>query len=177
MRKSVFPLTILLLAALAMAAGAAVAAANEKTEAAIAAVLVDKLGDDAKTIKVAFYDGKAVLSGQVAEDCTGELAKEVALYVAGVQKVENKVEAQAERKLGKGKILSESDDSALETDVKSALHKEIGTYFQDVEVEACLGIVSVRGTVPDKARHEIAMAAAQKVKGVEKVIDLIRVAD
>lgn len=176
MSKRTLILTILVAAVLTVAAGAAFAATNEETEKAIAAALVDKLGDDAKTIKVAFFDGKAVLSGKVTEDATQELAKEVALYVAGVTKVENEVEAAKERKFGTGKVAAETEDSSLESEVKNALHKEIGTHSSGVEIETCNGVVSIRGTVPDKARHELAVAAAKKVPGVKKVVDLIRVA-
>lgn len=175
MRKTVSML-ILFAAVLAVGATAASAATNEETEKAIAAALVEKLGDDAKTIKVAFFDGKAVLSGKVTEDATQELAKEVALYVPGVNKVENEVEAAKERKFGSGKVAAETEDSALESEVKNALHKEIGTHSSGIEIETCNGAVSIRGTVPDKARHELAVAAAKKVNGVKKVVDLIRVA-
>ena len=36
--------------------------------------------------------------------------------------------------------------------------------------------MSIRGSVPDAARHDLAVAAATKVEGVEKLIDLLRVA-
>ena len=164
-----------LLAALAtLAAGAAFAATNAETEQAIKSALVDKLGSDATTIRVAFFDGKAVLSGQVTEDWVQELAKEVALYVPGVTKVENEIEAKKERKLGTGKVFDEGEDAGLETEVKNAVHQEIGTHSTGIEVEVCEGMVSIRGTVPDQARHDLAVAAATKVKGVKKVVDLLR---
>jgi osmotically-inducible protein OsmY len=165
---------ILLAALLPLAAGAALASTNAEVEAAIKTALVDKLGSDAETIRVAFFDGKATLSGQVTEDWTQELAKEVALYVAGVNKVENEIEAVKERSVGKGKIHAETQDSELETNVKSALRAELGDHASAVEVENCDGMVSLRGNLPDQARHDLAIAAATKVKGVKKVIDLLR---
>ena len=56
-------LTLLICAVLMLGAGAAVAATNTEMEAAIAKALVEKLGSDASTIRVAFFDGKATLSG------------------------------------------------------------------------------------------------------------------
>lgn len=176
MRQRTTGLLILLTALLPFAASGALAATNAETEQAIQAALVEKLGSDAATIRVAFFDGKAVLSGQVTEDWVQELAKEVALYVPGVTKVENEIEAKKERKLGTGKVFDEGEDAGLETEVKNAVHREIGTHSSGVEVEACEGVVSLRGTVPDQARHDYAMAAATKTKGVKKVIDLLRVA-
>jgi hypothetical protein len=37
-------------------------------------------------------------------------------------------------------------------------------------------VVSLRGTVPDQARLDIALKAAAAVKGVQQVIDLLRIA-
>ena len=175
MRQRTVP-CVTLLAALLLAAGTAFAATNEEMEKTITAALIEKLGDDAKTIRVAFYDGKATLSGKVKEDSTQEIAKEVALYVEGVSKVENEVESATNREFGAGKMIDESKDANIESAVATALHSEIGTHSSGVEVETCGGIVSLRGKVPDEARHKLAMAAATKVTGVTKVIDLLRVA-
>ena len=174
MRHRILPLVILLAALLPLAAGSAFAAPNADMEKIISSTLVDKLGDDAKPIRVAFFDGKAVLSGQVNEKSTKELAKEVALYVPGVTKVENEIEPVKGRVFGGGKLIDESADTSLESGVKDALHREIGTYSSDVEIEACEGVVSIRGNVPDKTRHDLAVAAATKVNGVKKLVDLLR---
>lgn len=176
MRERKVTLAILLGLATSLVAGSLFASSNADTEKAISTALVEKLGGDAGNIKVAFYDGKAVLSGRVTEDWTQELAKEVALYVPGVTKVENQVEAAKERKVGTGKMFSETGDASLETDVKNALHKEIGTYSGDVEIEVCDGVISLRGTVPDASRKALALKTAGGVKGVTKVIDLLRAA-
>lgn len=173
--RSKMPLP-LLLGVLAGLAATALVAAETEMEGKIRSALVEKLGSDAQTIRVAFYDGKALLSGKVAELPTQELAKEVALWVPGVAKVENEIEAANERSIGKGKMLAESEDAALESAVKSALHDEVGTHSSSIEVEVCMGVVSLRGTLPDKARHDLALAAAKKVAEVRKVVDLLRVA-
>jgi osmotically-inducible protein OsmY len=36
------------------------------------------------------------------------------------------------------------------------------------------GVVSLRGTLPDRQRREIAVKAAKDTKGVRKVVDLIK---
>ena len=56
---------------------------------------------------------------------------------------------------------------------REQLKAEIGQYSGDIEVEASDGVLSLRGKVPDEARAKYALAAAQKVPGVKKVIDLI----
>ena len=173
MRKRVIgALALALLVPLAL--GAAVAAKSPDMEKVITKALVDKLGDDAKTIRVAFYDGKALLSGKVVEQSTQEIARQVALWVPGVTKVENEIET-TEKLFGAGKVLSESEDAALETSVKSALKNEVGQYASTIEVEACKGVVSLRGKVPDAARVKLALDAAKKVPKVTKVVDLIDV--
>lgn len=175
MRQRTILFAILLAALAPLATGTLFADANADAAKAIQAALVDKLGGDADKIQVAFYDGKAVLSGKVTEDWTQELAKEVALYVPGVKSVENQVEAAKERSVGTGKMIAETGDASLETEVKDALHKEIGKYSSDVEIESCDGAVSLRGTLPDAARRDLAIATVTKVKKVTKVIDLLRI--
>lgn len=162
-------------ALVALTPGTLFADANADKVKEIQAALVDKLGGDAGQIQVAFYDGKAVLSGKVTEDWTQELAKEVALYVPGVTKVENQVEAVKERSVGTGKMLAETSDASLESEIKDAIHKEIGQYSSDIEVETCDGVVSLRGKTPDAARRDLAIKAAGGIKKITRVIDLLRV--
>jgi osmotically-inducible protein OsmY len=173
MRKLTIALA-LLPALLTLGASMALAATDAETEGAITSTLVDKLGSDASTIRVAFHEGKATLSGHVAEKATQELAEQVALYVPGVKKVENEIDAENSKGLLRGKLGGESEDATLESSVKKALKGEVGSTADKIEVEACDGAVSIRGTVPDKARHDLAVAAATKTKGVSKVVDLLR---
>ena len=176
MRKRIAIAALLLAAVAPLAFSRALSASDDSPGKAIQAALVDKLGADAKTIQVAFYDGKAVLSGKVTDDATQELAKEVALSVPGVTKVENQVEAAKERSVGSGKMIAEQADMALESGVKDVLRREVGKVAGDLEVEACDGIVSLRGAVPDQARHDLVMSAAKKVAKVTKVVDLLHIA-
>jgi osmotically-inducible protein OsmY len=164
-------MTALAAAVAGIAAAAAVdPAAQEKS---IAKLLVAKLGDDAAAVRVTWVKGTVTLTGAVRTRAVKELAKEVALTAAGVKKVDNQVSSESNTALGKGKLFEEAGDAELETDVKKALKAEIGSHAKAIEVEACDGWVSLRGTAPDKARRDIALATAAKVKGVVKVIDLL----
>jgi hyperosmotically inducible protein len=161
---------------LALSAGSVLAADPAAQEKAIQDLIVAKLGDDAASIRVTLVGSKAILTGAVKERPVQELAEEVALSVAGVKKVDNQVESSSGGTLGKGLLREEAADGKLEAGVQKALKGEIGSHTKTIEIEACDGWVSLRGTSPDKARKEIALTTAAKVDGVKKVIDLLTVA-
>ena len=158
--------------------------AAAKLEQQVATMLVDKLGPDASTIRVVVDNkGKVMLIGTCAKRSTQELAKEVALFVPGVKKVQNKVEfvpvATAEGNAAEQAVATtgdEASDSGLETSVKYQLNREIGKTAWKIEVEAVEGVVALRGTVPDQARYDVALKTVAAVKGVKQVVDLLRVA-
>jgi len=52
---------------------------------------------------------------------------------------------------------------------------EIGRYAPDLEVEVTDGVVSLRGTLPDKERKSLALRAARETSGVQRVVDLVQV--
>ncbi len=166
----------LLLLALAAALASGPALAADALDAVVQQKLVDKLGDDAKTIKVALVDKKVVLVGEVAGRDTQELATEVAKSVPGVTHVDNQVKAKADKGISVGKVEDEAADQKLESKVESALKKELGKHAKGLEVENVAGTVSVRGTVPDEARLKIARDTVKGIDGVKKVIDLLEVA-
>jgi osmotically-inducible protein OsmY len=167
---------ILVLAAVAAALAAGPAFASDPLDAVVQKKLVDKLGDDAKTIKVALVDKKIVLVGEVTGRDTQELATEVALSVPGVGKVDNQLKAKAEKGVSVGKVEDEVADQKIESAVESALKKELGTHAKKLETECAAGTVSVRGTLPDEARLALARDAVKAVPGVKKFIDLLEVA-
>lgn len=165
---------VLLALATALVAGPALAA--DALDVVVQQKLVDKLGDDAKTIKVAVVEKKIVLVGEVKGRDTQELATEVAKSVPGVTSVDNQVKAKAEKSLSVAKVEDEAADQKLEGHVESALKKELGAHAKDLEVENVGGTVSVRGTVPDEARLKIARDTVKAAPGVKKFIDLLEVA-
>jgi len=175
MRK-LMAIAVALLAAVAAAAQSTDAASGEgKREAALAALLVEKLGSEAEPIRVTLTGKKAILTGEVASRAVQELAEEVALYYKGVTAVDNQVTARHDPKLGKGLLRNEAGDSELETKVKMRLRAEIGIHAERIEVEAVDGWVSLRGVAPEKARRDIALETAAAVTGVTRVIDLLRI--
>jgi osmotically-inducible protein OsmY len=166
-------------AAVAVAGAVALACAQDgaaKREAALGALLVEKLGKEASAIRVTLVADKAILTGEVENRSVQELAEEVALFDTGVTSVDNQVKARYDPKLGKGMLTMEAGDSELEATVKMRLRAEIGIHAEKIEVEAVEGWVSLRGVSPEKARLDIALATAAGTKGVKKVIDLLRVA-
>ncbi len=152
------------------------AQATADTEKKIQTLMVEKLGDDAKTIRAAVVGDKAILTGQVQEKWTAELCKEVALTVPGIAKVDDQVTSKKAAGIFHGKMAAETEDAALESTVKSKLSDQVGKdYSGALEVEASDGVVSLRGNLPDATRREQAIKAAAGVAGVKKVIDLISV--
>ena len=147
------------------------------TELKVKAALLEKLGTDALGIKVAVVGDKVTLTGAVSKRSTEELAEEVARSVEGVKKVDNRLEVVASGGQAGGNVEAEANDSLLESKVKMALASEIGRHAWNVEVEATDGVVSLRGTVPDAQRREIAVKTARDTKGVRKVVDLLKTAD
>lgn len=154
---------------------AAAVSSPADVESKVAAKLVDTFGDDAKTIRVTFVDGKAILTGKVVERSTQELAEQVALYFPEVSKVDNQLAAEKDRNIVQGRLKDEGYDAALESEAKAMLTSEIGQYAKDINVEAADGVVALRGTVPDETRHKLAMDSLSKVKNVTKVVDLLRI--
>jgi hyperosmotically inducible periplasmic protein len=161
-----------LVCGVAMAAPADVAS----QEQALQKLLVDKLGDDAAAIRVTLVKGKAILTGEVKERAVQELCEEVARFAKGVTKVDNQVTGGGAAKIFGGKVKQEAADADLESSVNKAVKAEIGDHIKTIEFEACSGWVSLRGTSPDQARKDLALATAAKVEGVKKVIDLLRIA-
>lgn len=174
MKKTIVAAALLL--SVAAFAGAAFAQqAPADLEKKVTDLIVEKLGDDAKTIKVAVVKDKVVLTGQVTSRATAELCKEVAVAVPGVKNVDNQVEATKEKSLGEGKIKDELADSKVETAVESALKKELGQHAKTVDVEVTAGVALLRGKVPDQNRKDLALKTAAGIEGVKKVIDLVSV--
>ena len=177
MREAITGL-LLAVASLAVVALSSCAAGGDAalTEVKVKAALLEKLGTDALGIKVAVVGDKVTLTGAVSKRSTEELAEEVARSVEGVRKVDNRLEV-VEGAPSSGNVEAEANDSLLESKVKMALAREIGRHAWKVEVEATDGVVSLRGTVPDKERREIAVKTAKDTKGVRKVVDLLKTAD
>ncbi len=151
----------------------AAAGANDPA-AATADELAQAFGSDAAGIEVRVEEGKAILTGHASQRSTAELAEEVALSVPGITAVENKISAPRPRPADKLRL--EAEDAALEVSVKAALARSVGTDLSAaLEVEACDGVVSLRGEVAARDDASRAVEAAQRVREVKRVLDLIAV--
>jgi osmotically-inducible protein OsmY len=157
---------------------------EDVAEAGLAAdvriALLDKLGWDAMDIDVEVDGGRARLNGKVDKRTTQELAEEVALSVSGVQRVDNRLRVKEGRSAtpvsqAVGTAELEVQDAVLEMRVGKNLLAEIGRYAMDLEVEATDGVVSLRGTLPDRERQRLALRVAEETSGVKQVVDLLQV--
>ena len=153
----------------------ALAACSSDPAAVTERKLKRAFGDDAKGIEVTVEGSTATLSGTAEKRATQELAEEVAMSVPGITAVRNLISAPEAR--GLGKLRDEALDAALEIAVKSAIVRDAGSDLaRALEIEACDGVVSLRGTLAgrDSARRVVEVASA--VDGVRRVIDLVSVA-
>lgn len=176
MPRSLTPPILLLLLT---ATSAAVASPDDlrRREVEIESALVARLGDDARSIRVVAIERHVILVGTVATRVTEEMAKEVALSLAGVEKVSNRLVARNDPTLLDGQILLEGKDAELEIAVKRAVLRDAGeSVARAIEIEAVDGVVSLRGAAPDATGREKALAAASNVPGVLRVLDLVRAA-
>jgi hyperosmotically inducible periplasmic protein len=154
---------------------------DARLETEIRLALLEKLGEDGLGVTVESLGGRVTLIGAVNKRTTQELAEEVTKSVPGVQSVNNRLFARQESPeqtapgRAAGTAEREVNDAVLEMRVGRNLLGEIGRYALDLEVEAADGVVSLRGTLPDRERKSLALKAAQGTSGVQKVVDLLQV--
>ena len=148
------------------------------TAARVHDALLDRLGPDARDIRVEVRGTRAVLSGTVRRYSTKELSEEVALSVPGVRHTDEEIRVLEPGVHGMARAVWRAENhvkwALLESRVKSRLVAEIGAEAFHVNVEAAEGEVSLRGVVPTAAQRELAVRAAATTPGVTRVIDLIR---
>jgi osmotically-inducible protein OsmY len=172
------PLAVSALLLTLFATSAAFASPDDlrRREVEIESALVARLGDDARSIRVVAIDAShLLLIGSVELRVTEEMAKEVALSLAGVERVTNHLVAIDDKTFLDGQLLLEGKDAELELKVKRALARDAGEALaRALEVEAVDGVVSLRGATPDAASRDKALATAAAVPGVVRVLDLVR---
>jgi osmotically-inducible protein OsmY len=187
MFKKIIPLVATLSLAWMLAAPPATAGENAKkskpivpevSEAlqglAVRAKLVEKLGVDALRISVSVKGEKATLTGDVPKKATQETAKEVALSVAGIKDVDNQVKELAPAGT-MANAEAEVKDAGLEIKIKTLLLNEIGSNALSITVESTDGVVSLRGKLDSDAIAKAAVAKVKEIKGVKKVVNLLKV--
>ncbi len=150
-----------------------------ETNPEIRAALIEHFGADANGIQVRERDHAVALFGEVSQRSTQELAEEVVMSLDGIVVVHNFLDLHASEVDTAQELIThaelEARDAMLETGVKTRLTSDIGDEAFDISVEACDGVVSLRGDLPDQERHAVAIRTAGSVDGVRKVIDLLEV--
>jgi osmotically-inducible protein OsmY len=160
----------------ANAAAKAEAVSTDVSEAITAntvkAKLIDKLGADAFHVDVAVSGETATLTGQVAKATSQDLAKQIALSVDGIKKVDDKTTVANPP----GFVAASEatvNNMALELKVRSVLLTEIGTNAFKITIDANDGVVSLRGKLESDATTKAAIQKTRSIKGVKKVVDLL----
>lgn len=127
----------------------------------------------ANDLKVSVHEGKATLTGNVAEDVNKDLAKQIALGVDGIKSVDNKIEVvpnykapaqSADRSYGE-KI----DDASITSEVKSKL---LWSRYADgltANVDTTRGKVKLTGTADSQEAKVAAGKLATNTRGVDSV--------
>jgi hyperosmotically inducible protein len=133
----------------------------------------------ANDLKVAVHEGKATLTGNVAEDVNKDLAKQIALGVEGIKSVDNKIEVNADYKppaqsaeRGYGEKV---DDATITSTIKSKL---LWSRYADgfsANVDTTRGKVKLTGTAESKDAREFAGRLAMNTHGVSAVNNLLTV--
>jgi hyperosmotically inducible periplasmic protein len=127
----------------------------------------------ANDLKVTVHEGKATLTGKVAEDVNKELARQIALGVDGIKSVDNKIEVvpnyseqvkSAERTYGE-----RVDDASITAAVKSKL---LGSRHADgltADVDTMHGKVKLTGFASSAESKDAAGTLAMNTHGVHSV--------
>src|SRR6478735_11426976 len=114
----------------------------------------------ANDLKVTVHEGKATLTGNVAEDVNKDLAKQIALGVDGIKSVDNKIEVvpnykspaqSAERTFG-----DVIDDASITSEVKSKLLWSRYADGLSADVDTNRGKVKLSGTADTMEAKEAA---------------------
>lgn len=127
----------------------------------------------ANDLKVSVHDGKATLTGNVAESVNKDLAKQIALGVDGIKSVDNNIEIQSDYKTpaqsaerGYGEKV---DDATITSTVKSKL---LWSRYADgltADVDTRRGKVNLSGTATSKEAKDFAGRLAMNTRGVHAV--------
>jgi len=131
----------------------------------------------ANDLKVSVHDGKATITGNVDEEVSKDLAREIALGANGIKEVDNQIKVQPDANPKRSSNYGESvDDITITAAVKSKLFWSKYTYLA-TKVETKNGNVSLSGTVDSKEARDVAGRLAANTRGVTNVKNQIAVKD
>jgi hyperosmotically inducible periplasmic protein len=125
----------------------------------------------ANDLKVSVHNGKAVLSGKVDEDVNKDLAKQIALGVAGIKEVDNQISVNSDYvpKTTANNYGQVIDDVTVTAAVKSRLAWSKYIDGQTVNVETKAGRVTITGMIANSEAKESAGRLAMGTRGVISV--------
>lgn len=144
---------------------------DKSIAASIKTSLLADPATDGLNIDVEVDRNKVQLNGFVDSQSQVDRAGEIARETSGVNSVENNLRVTA----GNRQTGEYIDDNSLAARVKLALANDPTVHSLQVDVEVNRGIVSLGGFVDTSAQRSAAVAAAQKVDGVVKVVDNLAV--
>jgi hyperosmotically inducible periplasmic protein len=174
--------TITLLAACLVAAPAVIGCATTRStgaqmdDAGVTRRVSNQLTMDSGVAKwridVDTLEGVVTLRGQVPSETEKQRAEEIASGVSGVKSVRNELLVETDRDVADG-----NPDALLTTAVKAKLAGSPDTEAVDVDVDTQDRVVTLSGVVQDERARQRAVELAGEVKGVEQVVDELKVAD
>jgi len=128
----------------------------------------------ANDLQVSVNEGTATLTGTVEEDVDKQLAKQIALGVGGIEKVDNQIKVDADyvspSRLSDERSFGEVvDDATITATVKSKLLWSKNTDGLDMDVDTRMGTVTLSGSADNGASKELAGRMAENTRGVVAV--------
>jgi osmotically-inducible protein OsmY len=133
----------------------------------------------ANDLKVSVENGKATLTGNVAEEVNKDLAREIALGVQGITEVDNRIVVNADyqpAKPGAERSFGDTiDDAGITAKIKSKLMWGKNTDGMSTNVDTKYGRVTLRGTAQSAAERDLVGRMAMNTQGVIAVDNQIKV--
>ncbi|HEY8023292.1 MAG TPA: BON domain-containing protein [Burkholderiaceae bacterium] len=139
---------------------------EDKEIAAKANLRLNKAIGDAAHVDVTSYNRKVLLTGEVHDEQTKQLAEQEVRQIAGVQGVMNELEIS-----GNSSLTSRSSDALITTKVSASFVAEKGLNSNSIDVVTERGNVYLLGIVTE---HEgrVAAEVTSGVSGVQRVIKM-----
>lgn len=180
-RKFIFTLAILLTLSPLQSASAADTATKamddvrQESQIATSYALTPYLR--ANDLKVTVQKGKAVLTGQVDEKISKELAGEIAQGVSGIKDVDNQivVDANYMPKANSNGFGDKIDDANISAAIRSKLQWNKDVDDVGTEVMTKSGRVTLNGTVNNQNAKEITHRLALNTRGVKSVTNNLKI--
>lgn len=180
-RKFIFTLTILLTLSPLQSASAADTATKAmddvRQESQIATSYALNPYLRANDLKVTVQKGKAVLTGQVDEKISKELAGEIAQGVSGIKDVDNQivVDANYMPKANSNGFGDKIDDANISAAIRSKLQWNKDVDDVGTEVMTKSGRVSLNGTVNNQNAKDITHRLALNTRGVKSITNNLKI--